>query len=229
MTSPPRLVGRGGLTRSIIESAKGDQPSREGRERARAAGLAALGAGAATSAALLAGAAKATGKTTAIAVAKWALLAAIPVSVATTSYVVVQGTKSRSTSRALATAEPSLVASTASVASSSPVAELPSLAPEPGSTVAPAPQPVRRAASLEEQITELDAARHALARGDTSILDRYLASNPHGALREQALWLKIKSLEETGRHDQAKVRARELLSSYPRSPNAEAARRILER
>ncbi len=224
---PPRLVERRGLTGALLESARADVPSREGRERARAAGLAAIGAGAGASAALLAGGAKAAGKSALLLGAKWVVVAAIPISVATVSYVALRPSEAPLPKPVASAA----VAPPSGSPSASPLPDGPPLeAAAVPPVVAPAPSPStqHKVLSLEEQITELDAARHALARGDVSLLDRYLAAYPHGAMHEQALWLKISQLQERGRTSEAKARARELLSAYPRSSYAEKARRILE-
>jgi hypothetical protein len=213
------------VARLLLGSAAGDMPGAEGRARARTAALASVGVGA--SVGLVAGTAKGAGQAASWVALKWLAIASLPVALATAGYLKV-------TSRT----EPAPV----TVAPAFPVARLqqpsatPLVAAQPAASVAPSAEPPRTTAkpnetaahpalaSLQKEITELDAARHALARGDVSVLDRYLAEHPRGALREQALWMKISSLQQSGRHAEASALAKRLLAAYPNGAFAAKAR-----
>jgi hypothetical protein len=234
MKPPLRLIERGGISRSLLESVRGDVPTREGKERARAAGLAAVGAGTGASAALVAGSTKAAGKAAALVALKWIVVVAVPIAAVTASY---QALRSAETPRPTPSAAlvPSGTSAGPGRAGPDPATlagEAPALPAEVASpadrTAVTMPSAHRKVASLEEQISALDAARHALDRGDSALLDRFLSTYARGAMYEQALWLKIQHLRDSGRTAEAKARARELLSAYPRSTYAEGARRILE-
>ena len=57
--------------------------------------------------------------------------------------------------------------------------------------------------------------------------DRYLAANPQGALREQAMAGRAGAFELLGDRPQAAAAWRELLAAYPHSMSAPQARRRL--
>ncbi|MFL5306967.1 MAG: hypothetical protein ACJ8F1_17255 [Polyangia bacterium] len=74
---------------------------------------------------------------------------------------------------------------------------------------------------LSRELASVDAARAALARGDTTraiaLLDRYARVYPRGRLDMEAEVLRIDALAESGRTDAAHARAREFLRRHPNS------------
>jgi hypothetical protein len=74
---------------------------------------------------------------------------------------------------------------------------------------------------LSRELASVDAARAALARGDTNraitLLDRYARAYPRGRLDMEAEVLRIDALAESGRTDAAHTRAREFLRRHPNS------------
>jgi hypothetical protein len=74
---------------------------------------------------------------------------------------------------------------------------------------------------LSRELASLDAARAALARGDTTralaVLDRYARAYPRGRLDMEAEVVRIDALAESGRTDAAHARAREFLRRHPNS------------
>ena len=74
---------------------------------------------------------------------------------------------------------------------------------------------------LSRELASIDAARAALARGDTSgaiaRLDRYGRAFPRGRLDLEAEVLRIDALAESGRTDAARAHAREFLRRHPNS------------
>jgi hypothetical protein len=74
---------------------------------------------------------------------------------------------------------------------------------------------------LSRELASVDAARAALARGDSTraiaLLDRYARVYPRGRLDLEAEVLRIDALAESGRTDAAHARAREFLRRHPNS------------
>ncbi len=231
MSDPGRLADGDELARLLIGSASDDMPSPEGRARARSAALSAavvaLGVGA--SAGLVSSGANATSKLGAWAVLKWVALAGVPTAL-------LAGGVARWQTPDVPAA-PAVVRAAAPARQSAPPLPAPAItvqAPDPSveAPAKPAPAAAARVSaqpSLQAEITALDAARHALARGDSSVLDRYLAEHPRGALREQALWMKVSNLEQAGRRAEARAAAKRLLASYPGGAFAARARAVAER
>jgi len=90
----------------------------------------------------------------------------------------------------------------------------------------PAARSTRRARAevsvpLSQELASIDAARKALARGDTSgaiaRLDRYARAFPRGRLDLEAEVLRIDALAESGRADAARAHARDFLRRHPNS------------
>ncbi len=234
MNDPRRLADEDALSRLLIGSAADDAPSPEGRASARRATLAAaaMGVGAGVSVGLVTSGAQAATKTAGWVAMKWLAIAVSPIAIASVAYV---GIRVAEPVRAVPPA-PRTVTAVSSGSGAQPLAPIiatPTLAEAPspapsgkgataeGRARAPAP-------SLESEITELDAARHALARGDSSVLDRYLATHPRGALREQAIWMKVTSLEQAGRNSEARAWAKRLLASYPNGAFSARARAMIQ-
>ena len=234
MTDPRRLSEDDEVARLLLGSAAGDMPGAEGRARARSAALASVGVGVGASVGLVAGSAQGAGKAVGLIALKWLAIASVPVALATAGYLKVAH---RAETPAVAVkASPATVQPRPEPAALPPLVAAPtptpSVAPSSSEAPHPAAKPVEGAArsapaSLQKEITELDAARHALARGDVSVLDRYLAEHPRGALREQALWMKISSLQQSGRHAEATAWAKRLLAAYPNGAFAAKARALV--
>jgi tetratricopeptide (TPR) repeat protein len=72
---------------------------------------------------------------------------------------------------------------------------------------------------------ELESGDPAAAR---SVLGRYQKGFPAGRLETEALWLKVRVLQAQGEREQARSTAQELLQRFPTTPQAKAARRILD-
>ncbi len=161
---------------------------------------------------------------------KWLIIASIPVTLVTAGYLNLA--RRSETPPGAGTASPSTARGAPKPAVAAPPggASAPSIAPSveaSNATAKPGGGAARSApASLQKEITELDAARHALARGDVSVLDRYLSEHPRGALREQALWMKISSLQHSGRRAEASALAKRLLAAYPNGAFAAKARAL---
>ena len=232
MTDPRRLIEDDEVARLLLGSAAGDAPGADGRARARNAALASVGVGVGASVGLVAGTAQGAGKAASAIALKWIVIASVPVALATAGYLKVARRADAPATEVTVTASSSaappkqpalpqaVTAPHASPSATPPAEALHPVAKLAESAAHPAP------ASLQKEITELDAARHALARGDVSVLDRYLAEHPRGALREQALWMKISSLQRSGRHAEAAALAKRLLSAYPNGAFAAKARAL---
>lgn len=237
MSDPRRLTEADELARVLLGSASDDMPSVEGRARARQAALSAvavgLGAGAAVS--LAAGGVKAAGKVSSTIVLKWLALISIPVALGVGAAVALVGTRQPSIQQpAVAPLAPALTerrplpAPPAADATANLEPVSPEVAPQIRPRATTSAASASPAPSLQAEITQLDAARHALARGDGSVLDRYLAEYPRGALREQALWMKISNLEQLGRKSEARALAKRLVASHPNGTFAARARALLQ-
>ncbi len=229
MTDPRRLVEDDEVARLLLGSAAGDVPGAEGRARARNATLASVGVGVGASVGLVAGSAQGAGKAASAIALKWIVIASVPVALATAGYLKV-ARRAATPATDVAVAASSSPAPSQQPALPQPV-RAPPAAPPPAEAAHPVAKPTESAAhpapaSLQKEITELDAARHALARGDVSVLDRYLAEHPRGALREQALWMKISSLRQSGRHAEASALAKRLLAAFPNGAFAAKARAL---
>jgi hypothetical protein len=110
---------------------------------------------------------------------------------------------------------------------------------EEAKPVEPKPAPVKprpdaraqRIASLVEETEAVDAARSALARGDTrsafSALDAYARSYPRGRLALEAEVLRIDAFDQSGQRETAKRRAESFLRNHPKSVLASRVRRVL--
>jgi hypothetical protein len=81
------------------------------------------------------------------------------------------------------------------------------------------------AQSGQSPLAEARAATNP--RDALAAFDRYLAANPNGQLREQAMVGRAGALESMGDRPQAAAAWREVLASYPHSMSAPQARRRL--
>ncbi len=240
MSDPRRLMDEDDLARLLLSSASEDEPSAEGRARARRAALSAtaVGLGVGASVSLVAGGAKAAGHVSTSILLKWVVLTSLPVAVVTGVVV----TQIDSPQPQLAVAVPPPAPPTSVVPSHFAGAKVPAPSVDPPVSAAEdtpadprspssrkpaaATTPGAGTPSLQAEITRFDAARHALARGDASVLDGYLSEYPRGALREQALWMKISFLQQTGRKAEARALAKRLVASYPNGAFADRARAL---
>jgi Tfp pilus assembly protein PilF len=72
---------------------------------------------------------------------------------------------------------------------------------------------------------ELESGDPAAAR---SVLVHYQKAFPAGRLETEALWLKVRVLQAQGEREPARSAAQELVQRFPTTPQAKAARRILD-
>lgn len=101
----------------------------------------------------------------------------------------------------------------------------------------PPPRPPPSAAapsgsSLAAEVAALDAARQALARGDTSralsLLDAHRDRFPEAHLLPEALHIRMEALYARGERPAAARIAERILAGFPQSPHAARARRVAE-
>jgi len=131
-------------------------------------------------------------------------------------------------------------------ATAEPVAQpLPPIEPakDSASDVKPVTKQVTRAASsassiasgadLSEQLRLIDAARSAVAAGDSKSASAAIASYtsrfPRGAFGQEAAVLRIETLDLQGNHVQAASLARSFLARHPNSPHVAVVQRIAGR
>jgi len=88
-------------------------------------------------------------------------------------------------------------------------------------------------ALLAAEVAYLDRARSALRSGQVtrglSLLRHYERAFPRARLLPEVLYLEIQTLEELGRHDDARIPAQRLVDGFPTSPHASRARKLLGR
>jgi TolA-binding protein len=95
------------------------------------------------------------------------------------------------------------------------------------------PSSVRAASSshLSAEISLIDAAKRALAGGDTAEairqLDAYRSAFPRGTLAAEATALRIEVLARAGRREEARALLDELKASHPDSPLLESLAQIV--
>jgi len=87
--------------------------------------------------------------------------------------------------------------------------------------------------SLEGEVTTLDRARAALAASDATraleLLTQYEQAFPKGALRPEAMYLRIQALSKSGQRDAARELAARFLAKHPSSPHAAQLQALLSR
>jgi hypothetical protein len=232
MTDPTRLIDETGgdeLEGSLLQLARNEGPSAEGRRKI----LAAIAAASATSLATQgAKAASSTGK--GLTVAKWGVLAvaalAIPAALLLRS----------SDDAAPAKAVPSTLKAPATEVKATPVApvaegpapltldDLPALPAEPASGAAPAKAAAQ--GSLADEVAQLQKAKLALKGGNgaqaLSELGTYAQRFPRPMLGAEATVLRIEALSQTGDAARAKSLAEGFLAKNPNSPYAARLRRL---
>ncbi len=146
---------------------------------------------------------------------------------------------SRETPAAVVAADPAMPANPVASSIAAPL-------PEPGASTAPLtheaneerapvkrtsrPVPADSAADLSEQLRLIDAARAAVAAGNSSAasaaLSSYRTRFPRGPFAQEAAVLQIETLDLQGNHALAASQARSFLARYPNSPHASVVRRI---
>lgn len=117
------------------------------------------------------------------------------------------------------------------VAAAPPEVHAPRVAPTANPVAAKAPAPSRGGRvvgdSLNRELAKVDSARGALQRGESAtalrLLDQYNAEFPKGALRTEALVLRIEALMASGDRATAVRLGKSFLA---RSPNGTYARRV---
>jgi hypothetical protein len=72
---------------------------------------------------------------------------------------------------------------------------------------------------------ELDSADAKAAR---SVLERYQQRFPHGRLSTEGAWLQVRALSAQGLQREAREAARSLIARFPNTPQAKAARQLLD-
>lgn len=130
------------------------------------------------------------------------------------------------------------------LASPLPPVEGPSLAPAAAPKSAPkaigsvsnaakTPAPADSASDLSEQLRLIDAARAAVASGNsaaaTQALSSYSAKFPRGSFGQEAAVLRIETVDMQGNHAQAAALARSFLLQHPNSPHVSLVQRIAGR
>lgn len=233
MTDPTRLIDETGgdeLEGSLLQLARNEGPSAEGRRKI----LAAIAAASATTAATQgAKAASSTGK--GLTVAKWGVLAVAAVAIPAALLL-------RSSDDATpAKAVPSTLKAPATEVKATPVApsvteapapltldDLPALPAEPASGAAPAKAAAQ--GSLADEVAQLQKAKLALKGGNgaqaLSELGTYAQRFPRPMLGAEATVLRIEALSQTGDAARAKSLAEGFLAKNPNSPYAARLRRL---
>lgn len=257
MSDPRRLLTgpARGLARDMLRSWEAEQPTPAAHARARAiAGLAIVGAGAATSgAASTKGLAAAGGSIAPKAAAaggaltKWVLLVALGVAGAGTTAALLPRSRAPAASPAGVHSfdihEAMSVWPALPAPRSTPAPATTGARPAPEATVSPASAErarslpphatsTARPLSLGEQVASLDRARRALQDGDAALaerrVDEYEATFPGGSLREEAEALRIEAL--LGRGDTAGARraGARFVAAYPASVHARRFRALVD-
>ena len=85
-------------------------------------------------------------------------------------------------------------------------------------------------ADLGEQLRLIDAARTAVAAGNTAAatqaLSTYSSKFPRGSFGQEATVLRIETIDLQGNHTQATALARSFLAAHPNSPHVSLVKRI---
>ncbi len=227
MTDPPRLLlspEATDLERSLLGSWSDEKPPAGARNRT----LAALGLGAATTAALGSMAPKAASSGWAL-VAKWFSLTALVVGGAAVGTAMLAHGEAKPAA-AIAIAAPPLaqkVESPAATATALAPIELPVAPPVHASRARVAPA----SSTIAEQVAALDRARSALDSGDPAravrLVDAYESEYPGGAFVQEAEVVRIESFVRQGKTAESERAAKRFLAIYPKSPHDARVRTLL--
>jgi hypothetical protein len=105
--------------------------------------------------------------------------------------------------------------------------------PRSVSSVSKSAAPADSAADLSEQLRLIDAARAAVAAGNSSAasqaLSAYGSKFPHGSFGQEAAVLRIETVDLQGNHRQATSLARNFLAQHPNSPHVGLVQRVADR
>jgi len=130
--------------------------------------------------------------------------------------------------------QPSSVESTTPTAAQVEATPPPGVAPHHGATAPKTASSAKIATdmtSLEGEVAALDRARAALAAGDPArtidLLDGYERAFPKGALRQEAMYLRIQALSKSGQRGAARDLAARFLAAHPDSPHASQLQHLL--
>jgi TolA-binding protein len=236
MNDPDRLSNKDGDEpgADLLRSAKRYRLSEKGRQRALAAVGLAVGA-----TAVAGGKAAAEGVAAGTKMLGWALAGAVGVAASVGGYLALApgdkapppsvtsaGVIAPPRARVEPPAPPPAVETAGPAEPSASASAAPRVAASPaGSRVAPP-------ADLQAELTALDAASNAVARGDApralALLDTYGRDFPRGSLGAEATVLRAEALDRAGRHAEAVQIARSFVKRSPKSPLADRMRRIAE-
>jgi TolA-binding protein len=232
VTDPDRLSDKGGDEpgAELLRSAKRYRLSEKSRQRA----LAAVGL-AAGATALATGKAAAEGVGAGTKLFGWVVAGVVGVMAVGGAYLAIApGPKAPAPIAPSATAAAPLgseIAPPAVVAA--PEVAAATAAPTTSASAAPRPAVAANTAGradLQAELTALDGASKAIARGDApralTLLDAYGRDFPRGSLGMEATVLRTEALDRAGRHGEAVERARAFVKRYPKSPLADRMRRI---
>lgn len=235
MTDPTRLIDEAGgdaLESSLLQLARHDGPSAEGRRKILA-GIAAAGV---TS--LAASSAKAaTSSAKAVTIAKWSALAVAAVAIP--AALLLRSTDDGAHVKAV----PSTLKAPASEVKPTPVApsqqaegpaplsldDLPLLPAEAPQNAAPAGKPAAQG-SLADEVAQLQKAKLALKGGNPAAalteLGTYSQRFPRPTLGVEATVLRIEALSQSGEAARAKSLAESFIAKNPNSPYASRLRSL---
>jgi hypothetical protein len=238
MTDPTRLIEEAGgdeLESSLLQLARNEGPSTDGRRKI----LAAIAAASATSLATqTAHAAGATSKS--MTIAKWSVLAVVAVAIPTA--ILLRNNADETTA---AKQVPSALKAPASEVKATPVAppaaaepegpppvaleDLPTLPSEtPASGAVPGAK--QQQGSLADEVAQLQKAKLALKAGNPSQalaeLGTYGQRFPRPMLGAEATVLRIEAFSQSGDAARAKTLAEGFLAKYPNSPYATRLRSL---
>jgi hypothetical protein len=224
MNEPRRLSQSGGVSQRLLDSASIDKPSAAARRRA--ALLAGTASSFSTSSSRSAPAAvrpASVAKTLAV----WMVVGA-----AASATLALLGSKLLDSSHETgAAAAPTLAelppAPSPAPARSPDIAAEPQVAVKEPSIAATPPGPSGASA---DEAREIEVARAAIKRGDNlgalATLDAYDKAHPGGALKADALALRIQALKSGGRAAEARALSNEFQSRYPQHPLVNQAKTV---
>lgn len=234
MTDPTRLIEEAGgdeLEGSLLQLARNEGPSAEGRRKI----LAAIAAASATTAA--AHSAKAASSAVkGVTIAKWGVLAVAAVAIP--AALLLRSTDDSAQVKAV----PSTLKAPASEVKPTPVApsavegpapltldDLPALPVEVSPSAAPASKAAAQG-SLADEVAQLQKAKLALKSGSAAQalteLGTYAQRFPRPMLGAEATVLRIEALTQTGDSARAKSLAEGFLAKNPNSPYAARLRKL---
>lgn len=235
MTDPTRLIDEAGgdaLTGSLLQLARQEGPSADGRRKILAA---IAGASVTSLAAHSAKAASATSK--GLTVAKWGALAVAAVAIPAALML------RSSDEGAPAQSVPSALKAPATEVKASPVSpslaegpapvsldDLPALPAEPAPGATPASGKAAPQASLADEVAQLQKAKLALKGGNAgqalAELTTYSQRFPRPMLGTEAAVLRIEALHQSGDAARARTLAEGFLAKNPNSPYAARLRSL---